>query len=140
MPPSSDVFERAFILELAPSRRLAVWWTLVHALLGAALLGLDLPALAALPGIGLVAAHGFCRRPRAPRRLMLAADGTWAIPETGEAGLKLAPGTAWSTWWAELVLRGAGVRRRILILSDQLDPEAWRRLQVGLREHHRPGL
>jgi hypothetical protein len=117
---------------------LLAWWLSLHALLAATVIVLDLPVAPALALLVLVAAHVFWRRPRGPGLIVRHADGTWAIPEQGRHGLRLVRGTAWTTWWVELVLAGDGRRTRALLLKDQLDADAWRRLQTTVREHNVP--
>ena len=110
-------------------------------LLGATAVALDLPAIVALALLAGVGIHGLARRPRTPRRLVLEPDGTWSIPEQGQWRLQLAPGTAWAAWYVELVLAGAArAPVRVLILRDQLDADAWRRLQVAVRERGGAGI
>jgi hypothetical protein len=110
-----------------------------HILLAATVVVLDLEAAAALLLLVLVGAHGFVRRPHSPRLIVCHADDTWSIPERGRHGLRLARGTRWTSWWVELVLAGSGGRlTRALLFKDQLDAEAWRRLQLAVREHEAP--
>lgn len=87
-----------------------------------------------------VVLHGIARFPRTTDLLVHAQDGTWALPERGLFGLRLAPGTAWGNAWVDLVLRGPGRRVRLVLLRDQFPAEDWRRLQVAVRESDRgPG-
>ena len=87
-----------------------------------------------LLGLAAIVAHGIARYPRGPTLLVLHADGTWAVPERGWHGLKLAPGTAWTTWYVELALTGQP-KARIVLFRDQLCAEDWRVLQLAVREH-----
>ena len=107
-------------------------------MLASAALVFDLaPVLTAL-ALAAIAAHGIGRYPRTPRLLMLHRDGTWAVPERGWHGLRLAPGTTWTTWYVELVFPGPA-EMRILVLKDQLDAEDWRALQLVVREYDLSG-
>ena len=137
MPHSSPASApRLFAPE--PSLYVNIWWGLVHTLLAATVLLLDLHSVLALLGLALVAAHGILRFPRAPRLLLLNSDSTWDVPEQSAHGLCLAPGTAWTTWYVELVLSGS-TDLRIVLLKDQLGAEDWRALELAVREHDDTG-
>lgn len=126
------------LLELDRSLYVNIWWALLHAVFASAALVFDLaPVLTAL-ALAAIAAHGIGRYPRTPRLLMLHRDGTWAVPERGWHGLRLAPGTTWTTWYVELVFPGPA-EMRILVLKDQLDAEDWRALQLVVREYDLSG-
>jgi hypothetical protein len=111
-----------------------IWWVLLHAVLAASALLLELAPVLVLLGLAAIVAHGIARYPRGPKLLVLQSDGTWAVPERGWHGLKLAPGTAWTTWYVELALSGQP-KARIVLLRDQLCAEDWRVLQLAVREH-----
>jgi hypothetical protein len=80
-----------------------------------------------------VAAHGVARRPReSPRRIVLTADGSCIVPEWNTGPRPLGARTFVCPLWIRLDL-GAGQKRRdILLLGDQVSPEAWRRLRALL--------
>jgi hypothetical protein len=107
---------------------------LLHAVLAAAVLLLDVPLVLTAVALAALATHALGRRPQTPKLLVMHADGTWDVPERGWHRLALAPGTTWTTWYVELVF--AGPRgARVLVLKDQLDTEDWRALQLAVREH-----
>jgi hypothetical protein len=86
--------------------------------------------LALLAAIGL---HWIGRRPR-PVGVVVSADGMWCLPAAGAFRLELGEGTAFSTWWVRLELVDGRTTHAVLLLRDQLEPEAWRRLQLAVRE------
>jgi hypothetical protein len=126
------------MLEPCASRILGLWLLATHGLAGAAVLALTVPwPLKALLLAG-VAAHACARRPARPERMIRDSSGGWALPERGLAGLFAAPGSRFGRWWVYLVFSDGSERLRILLLRDQFDSEAWRRLQAALRR--RPGI
>jgi hypothetical protein len=132
--PRSSPGSAPRLLELDPSLYVNIWWALLHAVLAFSALLLDLAPIPAAFALASIAAHAIVRHPRTPRLLVLQCDGTWAVPERGWHGLRLAPGTSWTTWYVELVFdTPAGAR--IVVLKDQLDAEGWRALQLAVREH-----
>jgi hypothetical protein len=134
MPDSSNSFEAAFILRPEPSRWLAAWWSLLHAVVAAAVLALYLswpPALFALPAI---VAHAVVCRPAAAPRLQVGPQRRWSLPERSLHGLMLAAGSTYTANWVDLVLQHESGRvARVLLVRDQLPAEDWRRLQALLR-------
>ena len=127
-PASAD----ALILRPAPSRRLAVWLTAVHAIAIAGVLAL--PCGAIVRGVSVVAIliHGWLRRPASAGTIVVTADGLWALPDLGLTELRVTGATCWSRGWADLRLRGEAGERAILLLEDQLRREDWCRLQARL--------
>jgi hypothetical protein len=97
----------------------------------AVLAGWPVP-IKSLAAIALVG-HGALRRPRAsPGLVILTADGFCFVPEWNAGPRPLGPRTLVCPFWVRLDL-GAGLPRRdILLLADQVQPEAWRRLRAFL--------
>jgi hypothetical protein len=133
VPRSSPVYAPR-LLEPDPSLYVNIWWTLLHVVLVFSALLLDLTPVLAACALVMIVAHAIGRYPRTPRLLILHCDGTWAVPERGWHRLGLAPGTAWTTWYVELVFV-APPEARVLVLKDQLGAEDWRALQLAVREH-----
>jgi hypothetical protein len=94
----------------------------------------DPAPLATAALLAAIAIHGIAAFPGNVDVLVLASDGTWSLPRRQLFGLRLAGGSNWGAWWAELVLAGPQLRVRVLLLRDQLPAEDWRRLQVAMRE------
>jgi hypothetical protein len=105
------------------------WWLVLHAVVVAAAVLVGWPiAVKALAAIAVVG-HGYRRRPRAsPRLVLVGADGLCAAPEWNTGPRPLGARTFVCPFWALLDLGAGGERRDILLLADQLSPEAWRRL------------
>ena len=55
------------------------------------------------------------------------------MPELGLDDLTLGPRTCYTASWVRFDLRGSERALVVLLLADQVDPEAWRRLQTELR-------
>jgi hypothetical protein len=110
-----------------------VWWAALHLLLLAAVPCLHAPLPAAVCGVLLVAAHAVLRYPRPAPRIVRGSDGAWSVPELGLAGLKLGPRTRYTTLWVRLSLTAPRRTFELVLLVDQLEPQAWRALQVLLR-------
>ncbi|HEX6996468.1 MAG TPA: hypothetical protein VF339_20225 [Gammaproteobacteria bacterium] len=111
-----------------------VWHVAVHvlAVVSISLSGLVWPVK--LAAGGALVAHAALRRPAAPMPIRRDADGTWSLPALGLDGLALRPGTAAGPFWVRLALGRAGVRTvTVVLVADQVDREAWRRLQAELR-------
>lgn len=123
----------AFILRPRPSRLLLGWLIATHALAAVAVLALPLGAAGKAASLVALAAHARWRRPRHSGPVVRNANGSWALPDAGLAGLELEPATCFGDWWVELRLGGAGRRLRLLICRDQLEAGAWRTLQAALR-------
>jgi hypothetical protein len=134
VPRSSPASARTQLFEPEASLYVAASWTLIHSLLAAATLLIEVDPAPTMVLLAAVAIHGIVRYPRSPRLLVLHRDATWAVPERGLHARTLSPRTAWTTWYVELVLTGPG-HTRIVLLVDQLDAEDWRRLQVEVREN-----
>jgi hypothetical protein len=77
--------------------------------------------------------HAALRYPRATPRIVRDGDGLWALPELGLTGLSLGPRTRYTTIWVRLSLVAPTRAVDIVLVVDQLEPEAWRVLQVLLR-------
>jgi hypothetical protein len=137
VPRSSPASARAQLFEPDASLYVTAWWIFIHSLLATAALLIEAASAPTIVLLAAVVAHGIVRYPRSPRLLVLHSDGTWAVPERGLYGRRLAPRTAWTTWYVELVLAGPG-DTRIALLVDQLGAEDWRRLQVEVRENRAP--
>jgi hypothetical protein len=105
----------------------------LHALLIAAscLLGFAVPFK--LLAAAAVAGHGVLRRPRVPPRVVIVtADGSYAVPEWASQLRPLGRRTLVCPFWIRLDVGAPGRQRDILLLVDQLTPEAWRRLRALL--------
>jgi hypothetical protein len=106
----------------------------LHALLlaAAAFVGLPWPAkvLAALAAL----AHALARRPTpVPGTIVVAADGSWRVPDIGQGSFVLGPRTRLTAFWIRIDLRAAAARLDILLLADQLERDDWARLSARLR-------
>ncbi len=113
---------------------MAVWHVAVHGLAAVSVMlsGLAWPLKAA--SVGALVAHAAMRRPRAPMAICRNTDGTWSLPALGLDGLALRPGTQAGPFWVRLSLGRAGRPAvTVVLVADQLDREAWRRLQAELR-------
>jgi hypothetical protein len=117
------------------------WVAVSHGLacIGVLHLPLDGAAIALL--LAVLAAHAYWRWPRPVGRIVRSHDGSWALPDAGRTGLRLAPATRYGDWWADLRLTQGHGCLRVLLCRDQLSVQAWRVLQMALRsEAGRPGL
>ena|SRR5688572_14220403 len=136
MPPpqsSSSAFAPALVLNLERSRVLALWWFLLHVLLGVALALVGWAVAFRLVAIVAIAAHGVLRRPAAsPRTVVIAEGGRCVVPEWNTGARPLGPRTLISPFWVRLDLGTGPWRRDILLLADQMPPETWRRLRALL--------
>lgn len=113
---------------------MAVWHVVVHAVAFVSVSLSGFPWPLKLAAGGALVAHAAWRRPKAPMPFCRAADGTWSLPTLGLEGLALRPGTQAGPFWVRLALGRAGARTvTIVLLADQVDREAWRRLQAELR-------
>jgi hypothetical protein len=104
------------------------------------LLLLGVAAFAAVPWPGVAAAtalalaHAFWRRPEPPPRLIVAAaEGGWYVAGHGVRAFALGPRSRFAQRWVRLDLRSADRRLNIVLLADQFDDAAWRRLSAHLR-------
>lgn len=104
-----------------------------HAAAAGGILSLPVGASAKALLLVALAAHAWWRRPARPARVVRSREGFWALPDARCAGLRLDTATRFGVWWAELHLVGGRARARVLLLKDQLSPEAWRQLQAALR-------
>lgn len=135
MPGSSSSYVTAFTINPESSRWLAAWWLGLHALLASS-------ALAVGPGVGtrcvllgLLLWHGAVRWPARAPPLRYRGDGRFSVPGHGPHTFVLTRAACYTAHWALLVLRSdRGVSCRILLLRDQVDPEAWRLLALVLRD------
>jgi hypothetical protein len=130
---SSSASAPVIVLTPDPSRWLRIWWLGVHALGIAGLWLAGLPTVLKCLGTLVAAMHWAVLRPGDPPGLVLRADGTWDVPSRGLAALRLGLGTRYTRLWVKLELVGATGSIDILLLADQLDAEAWGRLQNRLR-------
>lgn len=131
MPDSSSASAPAYLFKLERSRWLWAWWLGLHLVLGlTAALICPWPALtaAAAGGLGI---HAFKRRPRASPLVVYSDGGLWGLPAEGLFELKLSPKTRYGPFWVELVFDNP-VAPRVLLVRDQLEGPAWRRLQLAL--------
>lgn len=112
---------------------LAVWHIAVHAVAAASFLLCGLPRPISLLGAAAVVAHAALRRPPRAVPVRRLPDGSWALPTRGLDGLVLRPGSAVGPFWVRLRLGAPGSAADVLLLKDQLDADAWRRLQADLR-------
>jgi len=115
------------------SRVLLLWWWGIH---GAAALGLVLTSFGlpwkCLALLGLTS-HAVWRYPPRVPGLVRGCAGEWAVPDLGRSGLQLSPESRDGGWWIRLALTDAQGSLGWVLLSDQLDPDAWRALQAELR-------
>lgn len=122
------------MLRIEPSRLLRAWWFALHSLLAlsVALLGWGWIAVLLWLAIALHARYG-CPRVTIP--LLVERDGAWSVPSKQLYDLRLGPDTSYSYEWASLRLESQhrGDVVRVLLLRDQLERDAWRRLQQRLR-------
>lgn len=136
MPPpqrSSSEYARALVLNLESSRVLAVWWLLLHALLGAAFALVGWPVPFRVLAIAAIVAHGIVRRPApSPRTVIVAEGGRCVIPEWNTGSRRLGARTLICPLWARLDLGTGPWPRDILLLADQVRPEEWRQLRALL--------
>jgi hypothetical protein len=116
------------------------WWLVLHALLAAAAVALDLPILVRAALVACVGGHAALRWPRsAVATLIQSPDGRWALPESGIEGLRLGAATRHTTRWVRLQLQGDGRTFDILLLKDQLAAPEWRALAARLGAVPPPG-
>lgn len=81
---------------------------------------------------GALLLHACVRRPRASRPLLVyLPPGVWALPAAGRFDLRLTAATAVGPGWARLDFGPGG---SILLLADQFEPGAWRRLRAAVGE------
>jgi len=127
--------ESGIVIDLEPerSRLLVAWWIALHLLLLGVAAYIPGPMAMKLCGALLVPLHAAARWPSAPPRVVCYRDGAWAVPELGLAGLRLGGRTRYTTLWVRLSLVASTRALDIVLLVDQLDVHAWRRLQVSLR-------
>jgi hypothetical protein len=110
------------------------WWLALHGLLGAAAVSLEAGVVSGAV-VAACAVHGAARWPRIPPTVVYLGDGLWAVPAWRRWALALAPASTYSGHWARLVLcSGHDFSAAVLLLRDQLDDDAWWRLQSVLRE------
>jgi hypothetical protein len=110
---------------------LSAWWWSLHVLLlaASALIGIAM-AIKLLVAAAIVA-HAALRRPLAPPKLVIVtADGFCDVPEWGSKRWPLGAGTLVCPFWIRLEL--GPTRRDIVLVADQVRPEAWRRLRALL--------
>ena len=121
------------MLNLERSRVLGVWWVLLHVLLGAAFALVGWPIVFRVLAILAVVVHGVVRRPAAsPRTVIVAENGTYAVPEWNTGVRPLGARTLICPFWVRLDLGTGPWRRDILLLADQIRPDEWRQLRALL--------
>lgn len=131
---SSSIFDAPLRLELRPSRRLRLWRWLVHGAAAATLPMLQSFPLAAV--VTLLLLTSFFRRTPTPSTLLWRSDGCWECNIEGRAeSAALATAAYVQPWSVILPLRCEGRRRirYVVLLSDMLPAQTFRRLRVRLR-------
>ena len=130
---SSNESARAIDLKPEPSGFLLIWWLALHTLAVAAVVVLGAPWL--LKGLALlcVLVHAIALPPERAPRIVYRSDGRIELPELGLDDLTLGPRTRYTASWVRFDLRGKERALLVLLLADQIAPEAWRRLQTALR-------
>ncbi len=90
-----------------------------------------------LKGLALlcVLVHSIALPPERAPRIVYRGDGSVRVPELGLDDLTLGPHTCYTASWVRFDLRGSGPALVVLLLADQVAPEAWRQLQTELRRH-----
>lgn len=102
---------------------------LLHLLLGAAAALAGWPAPIKSLAIIAVIGHGLLRRPPAsPPLILVTQNAECIVPDWHLGPTPLGPGTVVCPFWIRLELGAGSARRDILLLADQVRPEAWRRL------------
>jgi len=108
---------------------LLVWWIALHGLTGAALwLCAGYPGL---PGLPILLLHGWLRRPRRERQLLVSDSRCFCLPLEGRFGLALTAASQAGPGWVSLFFSDQP-RVGLLVLRDQLDRDGWRRLNLAL--------
>ena len=131
---SSNVFGAPLRLELLPSRRLRRWRLLVH---GAGVLTVPLlqsPTLGVCVFFLLLVS--FFHRPAVPSALLWRSDGHWECTIGGSLEqAELARSAVVQPWLVILPLRCEGRHRirHLVVVSDMLPAQDFRRLRVRLR-------
>jgi hypothetical protein len=121
--------ERRF--EIRPSRWLLIWWLALHVSLALSAFMVSGPVgIVALP---LIALHGRLRRPAEPSVIQVTPGGRFGLPEEFRFDLAIAPGTREGPGWLLLEFSDRP-GRRLLLLRDQLDADAWRELRLRILE------
>lgn len=108
----------------------------MHALLAAAAALTAIPWPAAALVATVAVAHAWWRWPPAPPVLLvLAEDGDWYVAGHGATRFTLGPRTRLAPLWLRLDLRANEGRQvlDIVLVADELDDAAWRRLAARLR-------
>jgi hypothetical protein len=112
---------------------LRCWWAGLHAFLLAAVATCRPEPWIWLVAVPAVAAHFRLGFPASTGLILYLEPGGWSLPLRGEHGLRLGPGSGVWPFAVVLAFEGTGRRQRLLLLSDQLDRESWRRLQIACR-------
>lgn len=113
---------------------LVFWWAALHLLLWGSVLAATGSVVAGLAALGVLAIHAAMRFPDTRVVLVRFGDGRWSIPAQGLFDLELGTGTSFAASWVLLELVSHDRSLRLVLLRDQLDVGAWRRLQVAVRE------
>jgi hypothetical protein len=117
--------------EIRPSRRLLIWWLALHGML--ALSAFMVSPVAGIIAAPLIALHGRLRRPREPSVIQITSEGRFGLPEEFRFDLDIAPGSREGPGWLLLEFPDRP-GRRLLLLRDQLDADAWRELRLRIFE------
>lgn len=112
---------------------MSAWLIATHAVAAAGVIAMPLGVASDISILALLAAHLGWRWPPPPLAIARNALGFWSLPDIGEAGLTIAPASAYGGWWVDLRLCAPGRAARVLLLRDQLDAHAWRLLKVTMR-------
>lgn len=135
LPRSSSRSDAVFVPRTSRSRLEAALWLAQHAVAGAALTATGLPFYVKCVLACAVAVSAWWARPRRCSRVVIACDGSWALPDEALQQQVPEPASCYTRWWVRLRLRGPDGRRRVRCLwCDSFDRDDWRRLLILLRE------
>ena len=73
------------------------------------------------------------RGPAPPSVILVTADGRFALPDENRSHLLLTPASRSGPGWLQLSFSDRP-GPRLLLLRDQVDPEAWRVLRIAILE------
>jgi hypothetical protein len=85
------------------------------------------------PGLPLLVVHASLRDPRWSGLVIVSPGQRFAVPAAGRFDLALDASSRFGLFWAELVFAGPEPLR-LLVLRDQIDARAWRRLRLAIAE------
>ena len=132
MPESSTASADVRLIRLEASKLLARWWLSLHGLLGLAAVAANWPGWLAAVALAGLALNCRLRWPRSATIVLVDGAGRFDLPADGRFGLRLARRSRAGTGWLSLVFDDKP--SPLLILSDQLEPEDWRRLRLAVTD------